>query len=35
VCGMTVVVRPDTPHRAVDGTDVWFCSTACRDAYAA
>ena len=35
VCGMTVVVRPDTPHRAVDGADVWFCSTACRDAYAA
>lgn len=35
VCGMRVVVRPDTPHRAVDGVDVWFCSTACRDAYAA
>ncbi len=35
VCGMTVVVGPDTPHRVVGGADVWFCSTACRDRYAA
>jgi len=35
VCGMTVVVGPDTPHLAVDGVDHWFCATGCRDAYAA
>lgn len=35
VCGMTVVVRADTPHRTVDGVNVWFCSSACRDGYAA
>lgn len=34
VCGMTVTVVPDTPHLAVDGTDVWFCCTGCRDRYA-
>ena len=31
VCGMTVVVVPDTPHRTIDGVEHWFCSTACRD----
>lgn len=35
VCGMTVVVRPDTPHRVVAGKDLWFCCTGCRDQYAA
>ena len=35
VCGMTVVVGPDTPHRTVRGEEVWFCSPACRDRYAA
>lgn len=35
VCGMTVVVGPQTPHLGVGGSDVWFCSTACRDGYAA
>jgi xanthine dehydrogenase accessory factor len=35
VCGMTVVVGPDTPHRTVRGEQVWFCSPACRDRYAA
>ncbi len=35
VCGMTVVVGPDTPHSVVAGTDVWFCSPSCRDHYAA
>ncbi len=34
VCGMTVVVGPDTPHREVDGVLHWFCSTACRDQWA-
>jgi len=29
------VVGPDTPHRVVGGRDVWFCSTGCRDGYAA
>lgn len=35
VCGMTVVVGPDTPHRTAGGADVWFCSPGCRDRYAA
>jgi xanthine dehydrogenase accessory factor len=35
ICGMTVVVGPDTPHLLVDGVDQWFCGTGCRDAYAA
>lgn len=35
VCGMTVVVEPDTPHVSVGGTDYWFCSGRCRDHYAA
>ena len=36
VCGMTVVVGPDTPHwRDADGEDHWFCCTGCRDSYAA
>lgn len=35
VCGMTVVVGPDTPHyRDADG-DHWFCATGCRDTFAA
>ncbi|WP_198663603.1 XdhC family protein [Jiangella endophytica] len=34
VCGMTVVVGPDTPHLVVDGADVWFCGPGCRDTYA-
>jgi xanthine dehydrogenase accessory factor len=36
VCGMTVVVGPDTPHwRDADGEEHWFCCTGCRDSYAA
>jgi xanthine dehydrogenase accessory factor len=35
VCGMSVVVGPHTPHRLVEGADVWFCSAGCRDRYAA
>jgi xanthine dehydrogenase accessory factor len=31
VCGMTIVVGPDTPHRTVDGVERWYCSTECRD----
>lgn len=35
ICGMTVVVDPDTPHvRDADG-DYWFCSTGCRNRYLA
>ncbi|MFC7528367.1 XdhC family protein [Actinoplanes sp. GCM10030250] len=29
VCGMTVVIGPDTPHGVVDGQDYWFCCPGC------
>ena len=35
VCGMSVVITPDTPHLDVEGTTYWFCGTGCREAYAA
>jgi xanthine dehydrogenase accessory factor len=35
VCGMTVVVGPETPHRTVGDREVWFCSPSCRDRFAA
>lgn len=35
VCGMTVVIGPDTPRLERDGTTYWFCSAGCRNAYAA
>ena len=35
VCGMTVVVMPDTPHLTTDGVEHWFCGPGCRDHYAA
>ena len=35
VCGMTVVVMPDTPHLAVDGIDHWFCGPAAATHFAA
>jgi xanthine dehydrogenase accessory factor len=35
VCGMTVTVGLDAPHLVVDGRDVWFCGSGCRDQYAA
>ncbi|MDQ3627684.1 MAG: XdhC family protein [Actinomycetota bacterium] len=35
ICGMSVTTGPDTPHLLLDGQDVWFCGTGCRDAYAA
>ncbi|WP_019544873.1 XdhC family protein [Streptomyces sulphureus] len=34
VCGMAVTVVPGTPHLSVEGADVWFCGTGCRDRYA-
>lgn len=34
VCGMTVTVRPETPHLRADGIDYWFCNPGCRDRYA-
>lgn len=33
VCGMTVVVGPDTEHSVVDGQDFWFCCPGCRQTY--
>ena len=35
VCGMTVVVGPQTPHAVLDGVEHWFCGTGCRDRFAA
>ncbi len=35
VCGMSVEERDGTPHYARNGTTAWFCSTTCRDEYAA
>ena len=30
-----VVIGPETPHLRVGGEDHWFCSSACRDRFAA
>ncbi|MEU4420083.1 XdhC family protein [Actinoplanes sp. NPDC024001] len=35
VCGMTVVIGPDTPHGVVDGQDYWFCCPGCLKKYTA
>jgi xanthine dehydrogenase accessory factor len=35
VCGMTVLVGPETPHARVDGADHWFCCAGCRDRFTA
>ena len=35
VCGMTVVIGPDTPHLTLDGHEHWFCGPGCRDRFAA
>lgn len=35
VCGMTVTIRPDTPHAVVDGVDHWFCMPGCRERFLA
>jgi YHS domain-containing protein len=32
---MSVEQRDGAPHYAWNGTTAWFCSTACRDEYAA
>ena len=34
ICGMTVVVRQDTPHLRVGAVDYWFCNPGCRERYA-
>jgi xanthine dehydrogenase accessory factor len=31
VCGMTVLVTPDTPHKVLDGVEYWYCCVGCRD----
>ncbi|MFG3679904.1 XdhC family protein [Micromonospora chalcea] len=35
VCGMTVLIGPDTPHVQIDATDHWFCCPGCLDRYVA
>ncbi|MBB2944470.1 xanthine dehydrogenase accessory factor [Actinoplanes lutulentus] len=35
ICGMTVVIGPDTPHGVVDGEDYWFCCPGCRKKFTA
>jgi xanthine dehydrogenase accessory factor len=35
VCGMTVFVDDAKYHATRDGSDYWFCSAGCRDAFAA
>jgi xanthine dehydrogenase accessory factor len=35
ICGMTVIVRSDTPHLRIDEVDHWFCNPGCRDRFAA
>lgn len=34
VCGMTVTVRPDTPHLTTGKDTLWFCSTNCQNHWA-
>jgi xanthine dehydrogenase accessory factor len=35
VCGMTVLIGPDTPHARIDGQDHWFCSAGCLASFTA
>jgi xanthine dehydrogenase accessory factor len=35
VCGMTVLIGPDTPHALIDGQDHWFCSAGCLASFTA
>ncbi|PPA58113.1 XdhC family protein [Micromonospora chalcea] len=35
VCGMTVLIGPETPHVRIDGTDHWFCCPGCLDRHVA
>lgn len=34
VCGMTVIIGPDTPHLRAGDEEFWFCGKGCRDRYA-
>jgi xanthine dehydrogenase accessory factor len=33
ICGMTVVIGPDTHHAVIDGEDFWFCCPGCKKKY--
>jgi xanthine dehydrogenase accessory factor len=33
VCGMTVMVGPNTPHLRLDDVDHWFCCVGCRETF--
>ncbi|MFV2040182.1 MAG: XdhC family protein, partial [Acidimicrobiales bacterium] len=33
VCGMTVLVGPETPHLNIAGDDYWFCNPGCAARY--
>ena len=35
MCGMRVLVAPDTPHLSAAGHDYWFCGAGCRSSFAA
>ncbi|WP_319460231.1 XdhC family protein [Micromonospora sp. RTP1Z1] len=35
VCGMTVLVGPETPHARVDERDLWFCCAGCLASFTA
>ena len=35
VCGMTVVIGPETPHARVAGQDHWFCCAGCLQSFTA
>ncbi|WP_436529250.1 XdhC family protein [Actinoplanes sp. HUAS TT8] len=35
ICGMTVVVGPETPHAVVGGIDFWYCCPGCLKKHAA
>ncbi|MGR6319410.1 XdhC family protein [Micromonospora soli] len=35
VCGMTVLIGPETPQAQVDGRDFWFCCPGCRTSFTA
>ena len=34
ICGMSVVILPETPHLRIADEDFWFCNPACRDEFA-
>lgn len=35
VCGMTVVIGPQTPQLVIEGEQFWFCNPGCRNSFAA